>query len=479
MNNLPNTSFNYDAPRLGEMQGFLDHISTIIRDNPELYVSKDIVYRELCRWGVKNKDLGPDYFGMNISPMFNMWEDRYKNTRSIDVFCSPDWPYFCQFVHDLPASDGFIKLYINIDKDHIFRAANELFDYIKSTGIKHQSKIAKNIRSDNIVIRLPLDDMDSAKKIISYVNSSPYIKAGMNKVNPFVPSINGVGYMTESGISYNSELSEQISNYLNYLKKQGQYFGSVDGLRQYVSKYAYHKEVVDTLNNACGAGIKKVVKQEAKPSMLNADQKYNLFMDAMKATLKKYGIIQVQEAVYMAIAKGDYSYFTNGDRVVKYRAGLIKNVTPSEIGTMVYSSLEASLGRNGITGDLRRNVDNFCNLVFRNSQALLLDEICSVTLENYSSDQVRTALVEFIRTGHTGKFSRFVKGGDVGVNYRDMVSRLDRNEVANLIKRSLALKGKKIEKESLYYLVDEYAKAIELGKYAQNSQIEGLSRKAL
>ena len=480
MNNLPNTNFYYDPARTHEMQGFLDHISTIIRDNPGIIVDKNIVYRELCRWGIKNTDLGPDYQGKNIEPLFDNWENRYRSHRGINVYCAQNWPYFCQFVNNLHSSaDGFIKIYVPLDANHVYEGANQIFDFIEKTGIKHQSKIGKHIRSDNVVIRLPIDDIEGAKKIISYISSNPYVREGMNRVNPFLPSINGIGYMTESGISYNSEIAKLIANYLNILKNQGRYFGNIEEFRQFVSQNAEYKEVVDTLNRAIGGEVKKVAKEEVRKSGLNEDQKSNLFMDAMKATLRKYGLEQVKEAVYSAVSTGDYKYFTNGDRDVRYRAALKANVSPTEMGRMIYSMLETTVGRNGISKDLRKNVDNFCYVLFRNAQALVLDEICAVTIENYDVNQVRAALAEFITNGHTDKFSRFVKGGDQRVNYRSMMGKIDRKTVVNLIQCSLALKGKTINSDNIYNLIEAYANTISMGKYAQNNQVEGLSRMAV
>ena len=277
MNSLPNTSFNYDPARISEMQAFLDHISTIARDNPGIYLNSDIVYRELCKWGIKKSDIGPDYQGKNIGPLFSMWSARFRNHRNIDVFCSPSWPYFCQFVHDLPTtSDGFIKLYVALDTEHVFEGANQIFDFIEKSGLKHQSKIGKQIRSDNVIIRLPINDVEGAKKVINYISSNPYLRQGMNRVNPFIPSINGVGYMTETGISYNSELSEQIADYLNILKSQGRFFGSVEEFRQYVSQNAYHSEVIDTLNKACVGGEKKVENEQTTDLPFEPDKSVNL-----------------------------------------------------------------------------------------------------------------------------------------------------------------------------------------------------------
>jgi hypothetical protein len=479
MNNLPNTNYNYDPARVQEIQGFLDHIATIIRDNPGLYVNKDIVYRELCKWGIKNTDLGADYQGYNIGALFNMWSQRFRNHKNIDVFCSPDWPYFCQFVNNYSAPAHNIKLYLSLDKEHIFEGANQLFDFVNSLGIKHQSKIGKQIRSDGIVIRLDYRDVDSAKKIIDFINSNPYIRAGMNRVNPFLPSIKGVGYMVESGISYNSEIAEQVSNYLNILKQQGKCFGNVEEFRQFVEQNAYHKEVISTLNKACTGGFSKVYKEQPSNNGLTADQKYNLFMDAMKATLRKYGLEQVKTAVYSAVAKGDYRYFTNGDRAVKYRSALKSNISPTEMGRMIYSTLETSVGSKNISRELPRNVEKFCNVLFMNAQALVLDEICNVTIENHSIDQVRAALAEFATIGRTDKFSRYVKGSRDGVNYRDMIARMDRNRIVELIRASLALKGKTLNSNDMYELISAYAYTLDLGRYAQNNQVEGLSRKAL
>lgn len=481
MNNLPNTSFNYDPSRIDEMQGFLDYIATIIKDNPNFVVDDNVVYNELCKWGIKNTDLNNQRsYGDNIGPLFSMWIARYRNHQNIDVFCSESWPYFCQFTHELEYEDSFIKLYVPLDKDHLLEGANQLFDYIERLGVKHQSKIGKHIRSDNVVIRLSGNDIENAKKIINFVNTNPYIKRGMNFVNPFVPTVNGVGVMMESGISYNKEICEQIASYLNILKNQGKYYGTVEEFRNFVNKNAYHDEVKDTLNMVCANGVKKVTPQQnVKKVALTDDQKYSLFMDAMKATLRIYGMEQVKMAVYSAVAYGDYKYFSNGHRAVQYRDELVKNVSPSDLGRMIYSTLESSFGRNNMSVDLSINVANFCDLLFRSSQALLLDEISAVTIENHNIAQLQEALFDYISFGKTDKFSRYMKDSKEGTNYRKMVGGIDRTKIIELIRTSLALKGKTLNTNNSYDIIAEYVKTIGMGKYAQNNQIEGLARKAL
>jgi len=56
---------------------------------------------------------------------------------------------------------------------------------------------------------------------------------------------------------------------------------------------------------------------------------------------------------------------------------------------------------------------------------------------------------------------------------------MDRKKIVELIRTSLALKGKTLNSNDMYELISAYAYTLDLGRYAQNNQIEGLSRKAL
>ena len=46
------------------------------------------------------------------------------------------------------------KLYIPLDKEHIFDGANQLFDFLIREKIPHVSKIGKYISMDDIVVRV-------------------------------------------------------------------------------------------------------------------------------------------------------------------------------------------------------------------------------------------------------------------------------------------------------------------------------------
>ena len=93
----------------------------------------------------------------------------YNNDNGIDVKWSKDFIRFCQFTNGprLP-EETLIKLYIPLDKKHLREGAILIFNYIENLGIDHESKIADEIRSDNIVIRLKKTDADKAMQIIDF-----------------------------------------------------------------------------------------------------------------------------------------------------------------------------------------------------------------------------------------------------------------------------------------------------------------------
>ena len=181
--------------------------------NYENGISDGSVYNFL-----RNYNLKPEERNYDISPLFfKKWIDRFSNVNDINVFVNPNWKYFCQFRNDIPSLNCY-KLYIPLDYQHLYEGANRLFDFITKNKIKHTSKIASHLRTDNIVIRL--SEYNDVKKVLNFVKNDAYINEGLIKTNPFCFSKNGVGLSYDGNLSYNSVVASLIAEYLNDAKNK-------------------------------------------------------------------------------------------------------------------------------------------------------------------------------------------------------------------------------------------------------------------
>lgn len=202
---------NYD-----EVLNFLNYIYEFYPD-----LNSGGVYNILCNYGLTedNKTINikkEGYFDYFISRVSNT----FKHTRA---FCDEKWGNFCQFENiNKKDSKRYIKVYIPIKYSHVLKSTIKIFDFLDSNDIFHRSKISDVIRSDNVVIRLEKGDFDSLKKLFDFIESDDYIKKGLNKCNPFVPTNwtkSGIGVLdidADVNKSYNETISECVAEYIHY-----------------------------------------------------------------------------------------------------------------------------------------------------------------------------------------------------------------------------------------------------------------------
>ena len=205
-----------DVPRVDDMQSFLNRIYDLALFHNRLMGGQ--IYDELCKTGLKNFDVSEDGDFIDISRLFYYWQDYYLliNNSKIHVERFPNFWQFLTFSSpNFPFNNReYIKLYIPLDRIHLKFGVQKIFDYIISQEIMHESKVSCFVRSDNVVVRLLSDDEDAAKKIIQFVLMDSFLRGGLNKTNPFVPTVNGIGFMYESGISYNAEMAYLFYMYI-------------------------------------------------------------------------------------------------------------------------------------------------------------------------------------------------------------------------------------------------------------------------
>lgn len=411
-----------------------------------MMINNNLIYREIIRNGLKKTDMNEDRSLISNQHLFPKWTERYMSHQGINVFCNPAWEYFLQFTNGDIYEEEFIKLYIPLDKEHLYEGANILFDFIESQNITHLSKISQEVRSDNVVVRLKKNDTASAKKIIDFINNNAYLKEGLNKTNPFTPTYNGIGIMQEKGISYNNEMAFMISNYILRSYNDEKENVSINDFLDYFSKHCYNGEVQDIFGTYIGN----------TKSELNSSQKLNLLIESLAATYNKYGYSQAKWALEKSL-DGDFSSFTNHT----YRKNLKENLDPLTIRTFIYKTLERlKIDINQI--NIEEIIKKYCDFIFEESRTLTFEEICKTTLEKYDNTQLQTAIIVLMEYGNEKYFSRY-KNDDTTTNYRLLASTYDKESITNAMKKSLILRGINPNNISLKYLTNMYVHELENG----------------
>ena len=257
---------NKENKRYKRIDDFLKRWATIAKSNPNLSFNtksmKNAIYNELIRLGVDEKEKSvnlrdtksPQKFSCNhyysyiVNPdsAFNNWLQHFDKNNNIDVFVSPNWSYFCQFVSkDKTASiaKDHIKVYIPLDAKHIEEGAKQIFDFLSNNNIPHLSKIGKNIRFDDIVIRLV--NKEDADKLINFVNNNKYIQNGLIEANPFAFNYNGIALACDGNLSYNDTIAGLIDMYIGQKKRENAL--NTVGLRNFYSYLinVYQKQFIE------------------------------------------------------------------------------------------------------------------------------------------------------------------------------------------------------------------------------------------
>lgn len=429
----------YDSPRYSEMYVFLNHILTIAKSNPNYPMTNDIVYSELEKFTLPGRDFESPGRPKKAEHLFSNWISRFQNTPNISVFNSENWKYWCQFVNKSQRGE-YIKLYVPLDSEGLENGVNELFEFMAKHDMHHQSKVGKFLRNDNVVIRLDKGDEKSLRMLIDFINSNPRIKNHMNKPNPFLPCIDGIGVMNETGISYNSELCDIIVSYVNMKKNQGRI--DVEDFIQFAKQNMYKKEMHSAFMKATSSepqyfDAKENLHGPIEKKGLTELQKQAVLNDTIKATYEKYGMHQVVTALMQVITSNNYSYFTNGRE--GYRDFLKANVRKDEIEKMISYNIQ-SVYRRQYT-NLRDMIEDYCRYFFEDGMVSKLDEMCAVTLENHGTNFLQGSINRYCRTGLWDSFSRFKKGDRSGRNYRDNCRYIPQQSMLATVRKSLKAKG--------------------------------------
>ena len=176
----------------------------------EVKLNPDQIYLRLAYYGIPLEEQNK-----SVKEVFDKLISKFKGYPGATTFVSPNWTYFCQFANDSEYSmysTNPIKIYIPLKKEHLEENVSKIVKFLADNNIVHRSKLAKNVRVDNLVLRVK--DKDGADKVINYINST-VPKEDLYECNPFCISDGKVALAMDRYLSYNDILSKYLCLYIN------------------------------------------------------------------------------------------------------------------------------------------------------------------------------------------------------------------------------------------------------------------------
>ena len=198
-----------------EINNFIMYMAKIYMQNPYLEIKSDTIYYELMRYGIsdaelKNKSLLNEFINLK----------NHYNQGNVKAFVHPKQAGFLQLwnVKGKVEPENLIKVYLSFPKENIEECVQIIFDYIDRNNISSHSKLADEIRSDSVVLRL--ENQNDAASVINFINNNAYLRSKAKTTNPFVGKHGICGFAYDELMSYNRVVSDVLSEYLNDLKSK-------------------------------------------------------------------------------------------------------------------------------------------------------------------------------------------------------------------------------------------------------------------
>ena len=196
------------------INSFLHFLRDIMKNNPSFEISKNNIYDWVTKLDVSNKEYDED---LKKYGWFDEWQSLFpKQNRTIN---SPN-TFFCKFANEelkFINVDNPIKLYIPIDFKHIKKSFEKIITFLNSKNIPYYAKISKEIRIDNIVLRITSEE--DTKAIVDFINNDEYIKEGLRDPSPFCYNYKGIALALDAHMSYHSSVVNLIYEYIIDKKK--------------------------------------------------------------------------------------------------------------------------------------------------------------------------------------------------------------------------------------------------------------------
>lgn len=198
-----------------EINNFIMYMAKIYIQNPYLEINDDTIYSELMQYGISDDELKKKSL---LNEFANL--QMYYNKGNVKAFVHPGQVNFLQLwnVNGDVKPENHVKIYLSFPKESIEECVKIIFDYIDRNNISSHSKLANKIRSDSVVLRL--ENQNDAASVINFINSNVYLCSKAKPTNPFVGKHGICGFAYDELMSYNSVVSELLSEYLVDLKNK-------------------------------------------------------------------------------------------------------------------------------------------------------------------------------------------------------------------------------------------------------------------
>ena len=323
------------------IQRFLNIIKELAISNPSKTIDDNIIYTNLVGYNI-SKDQKPYE---DISQILNNIANNYKQNPNMEIKKVKSF----LVIGNGNINFNQIKLYLPLDKNHIETGIKELVDFISSKNIPYQIKISNKIRNDDISIKV--NTLEDVEEILSFANNNEYIKEGLIKSNPFLPSIHGIGITMDNNYSYNFVISELIYNYIAVLKIKDKLDEiQIENLNLFINEQEKNIDDLDLkdiynllfkttskefkIEDFIDHANKKMADKYDENKKRIVDPNYYLEM-AVKKTYEKHHSSNIIMVLKRYI-DGDAKYFTNDDNV---RFGLIKYLEPRDLVNIMRNKL--------------------------------------------------------------------------------------------------------------------------------------------
>ena len=193
-----------------EMNNFLKDCAKLYIQNPNITVSSDTIYDRLRNYGLESDELR--YL---IPDQISTLEENFRKSKRLLVYTHPGMPSFLQFLSDESSDLKCAKLYLSVKKEYVGYVTERIFRFIERKRIVSNSKVAKCIRADQIVLRVPYED---APRVLDFINGDKDLTDLIRYNNPFEFRCGKVGMAYDDELSYNLVISGFIATYLEQAK---------------------------------------------------------------------------------------------------------------------------------------------------------------------------------------------------------------------------------------------------------------------
>lgn len=349
--------------RSKEREYFFKHLSDMYIQNPKLNISYSGVYDELIRFCIcDDQECFVDrdsLVGVQVK-----LSNKYRQNNNVSI--SGDDAFWKIYFRNGYSDNEFknvmhngVKLYIAVDAKDLYRISSLVFDYMIKEKIVMHCKIPNFMRTDVLVCRI--ENMESANKVIEYVNSLNY--KPIIKFSPFIYTERNVGIAMDGSSSYTNVLAKFLCEYLKMKKETNsldnmcdsdfamfidnqisllksdekeQYIKlyQIDGNEKYRDHIMIGSIIYKNLNESMSlddltqyANYKEVFTQDLDFIYFDSEEikmKYVIYsMDAY------YSVDEVHMRIMKFIETGDYTLFTR-DGEKNIRAIMCNNFTPSD-----------------------------------------------------------------------------------------------------------------------------------------------------